>query len=110
MGFPPATALVVKVSIMVLVLFVRLHFAHVNVPCIDLISYTKSIILPLASSTALSVATAYLMMGWADSALAQIFATCGIIVSTFIFMFFIGLSARERQSLKNTITKVLKRK
>lgn len=109
MGFPPATALVVKVSIMVLVLFVRLHYAHVNVPCIDLISYTKSIILPLTLSTALSICTAYLIMEWADSVLAQILATCGIIVSTFLFMFFIGLSARERQSLNNTIRKVLKR-
>lgn len=109
MGFPPATALVVKVIIMVFVLFVRLHFAHINVPCIDLTSYTKSIIGPLSVSSLLSIAAAFVLMNFASTPIEKICATCGMIAISFFFAYFIGLSSQERLSLKGVINKMLKK-
>lgn len=109
-GYPPVTAMAVKVCIMLIILFVRLYFAHASVPCIDLLSYSKSIIFPLFSSTMLSVGSAYLMMNAADTPFSKICATCGMIVTTITFIFFIGLSSKEKKTLKEMLYKFFKRK
>lgn len=108
-GCPPATALVVKVSIMVIILFVRLYFAHASIPCINILSYVRFIIVPLSISTALSIGTAYLMMKFAITPFAKIGATCGMIIASLLFIFFIGLSSKEKQSLKGLVCKIFKR-
>ena len=107
LGFPPATALAVKVAIMVGVLFVRLYYAHVNVPCIDLLSYTKTIILPLTVATLMSVGAAWGMMYFASSVAEKILVTVGMVLTTFVFMSFIGLSKIERESMINMIKKLI---
>ena len=107
LGFPPATALAVKVSIMVGVLFVRLYYAHANVPTIDLLSYTKTIILPLTVATLMSVGTAWGMMYFASSLSKKVLVTVGMVLTTFVFMFFIGLSKTERKSMIDMITKFI---
>ncbi len=105
LGFPPATALAVKVTIMVGVLFVRLYYAHANVPCIDLLSYTKTIILPLTIATLMSVGAAWVMMHFTTNMLEKVLATIGMVMTTFVFMSFIGLSKSERCSMINLIKK-----
>lgn len=47
-GFPAFTALVIKVAVMVLILFIRLYFASRLVDCINLHSFLTGVLAPIA--------------------------------------------------------------
>lgn len=98
-GFPAVTALVVKLFIMALVSFVRIYFAHRLIPCIQLNSFLKRVILPLAISTAISVAGGFLMFYYTDNLFKNLVATLLLICLTICSTIYIGLSSSERMSV-----------
>ena len=108
LGFPPETALIVKVSIMVVILFVRIFFANREVPCINVISYLKEVALPLLLSTVIVILLWLLMAPFIDNMLKRIIITVLLSMFSLLILFYIGLSSKERKMVENLIVKRIK--
>lgn len=109
-GFPAVTALVVKVASMVLVVFVRIYFAHREVECIDIQSFIKGVFSPLAMSTVLAVMSGLLLFHYAHSSFLILFSTILLFIITLSLYLLLGLSDFERKSLYNLVIKIVKNK
>jgi len=105
MGFPAPAALVVKVCIMMAILFVRLYFAHKEVPCISIGSFMKEVMLPIAIVSALCIAIGYLVFLFADTLLLQAIATVGLCACSVGAVLLIGMRRSEVQQVKNMISR-----
>ena len=108
-GFPAVTALCVKVAIMVVILFVRIYFAHREVECINLDSYLKIVLIPLIFACIIPVVLGYFLFTDIQSILVRLVYTSAITVITFICLYYIALSTNERDSLVKIIKKRKKR-
>ena len=104
-GLPPATALVVKVCIMVGVLGVRLFFANREVPCINASTYIKEVASPLFLCSAISVSCGLLLFHFATDLLHNIIATVVLMTISLLLIFFVGLNSKEKVMVKNLISK-----
>lgn len=104
-GFPPETALVVKVLIMVVILFVRVYFANKEVPCIDGFSYFKEVALPLILSSIITVSLGLLIFSHVDNIIKRIVFTLLLTIISFLVMYYIGLNKRERSMVNNLVSK-----
>lgn len=105
-GFPPYTALAVKVSIMVVILYVRLFFANREVECINLASYFKEVLNPLVIVTMISVGVGVISFHFCQSIVAYIIATIGLVAVSCVAIYFIGLSRKEQQQINKLISKI----
>lgn len=103
MGLPPATAMWVKLGIMVAILFVRLYYAHREIDCIDFRSYTKQVLFPLGLMTVLSVVVALALMPLFATLFRRILFTSIIVLANMAFIWFIALGKSERNALLNVI-------
>ena len=103
MGLPPATALYVKVAIMVLVLFVRLYFASKEVPCINGRTYVKEIIWPLLACSSVLIIIGMVLFSFADGMLLRIVATIVFMAIMLLIMYLVGLSNAERKMVKKVL-------
>lgn len=110
LGFPAVTALIVKVASMILVVVVRVYFAHREVECISINSYFKNVISPLVLSTIIAVSSGLLLFYFANSTILVIFFTIILIAITLISSLFFGFSFSERRSLFTYISKMVKSK
>lgn len=98
-GFPPTTAMWVKVGIMVVILFVRLIYAHREVECIDFSSYSHHVLLPLCLMSVGSIVVGYFLhLLFANLAL-RIMLTLVIVLVNSILIWFVALNKTERDSL-----------
>jgi len=104
---PPITAMWVKVSVVVIVLFVRLCFACKCVPGLSFWEYTKGVLLPLALTVAICVAFSFVVMSFADTSIRKWLATISIIAVSLLSTFFIALHKEERGFLVETIKSIL---
>lgn len=104
-GFPPETALVVKVAIMVAILLVRLFFAHREVQCINALSYLKEVAIPLIICTIASIFVGLILFHYVDQIYERIVATIVLMSLTLIIIFFIGLNQKERVMAKMILYK-----
>lgn len=103
LGFPPATAMWVKVSIMVVVLFVRLYFAHREVHSIDMRSFFSQVLVPLLVMSAGSIAIGLVLMPFFDNLFKRILFTAVIVLANVLLVWFVALSKSQRESLVKTI-------
>ena len=105
MGLPPATAMWVKVSIMIAILFVRLYYAHREIECIDLISYLKQVLIPLAVMSAGSIVIAFALHPLFTCLTMRIILTMTIISVNLLLMWFVAFNKSQRKSLISLIQK-----
>ena len=105
LGLPPTTAMWVKVGTMVVVLFVRVYFAHREIECIDLFSYTKQVLLPLFVMSIGSIAVAFLLHPFFSNLVLRIIFTTVIILVNLLLVWFVALNKSQRLSLINIIKK-----
>lgn len=105
MGFPPETALAVKVSIMVVILFVRLFFANKEVQCINMKSYLMEVALPLLVCSSATILIGLLLFHFVDGMMVRMVATIFLMTTTLIVFFFWGLSEKERAMVQKLIAK-----
>ena len=105
MGLPPATAMWVKVSIMVVILFVRLYYAHREIGCINFISYLKQVLIPLAVMSTGSIVIAFALHPLFTNLTMRIFLTMAIISVNLLLMWFVALNNSQRKSLISLIQK-----
>lgn len=105
MGLPPATALVVKVSVMVAILCVRLYFANREVSCINGMNYLKEVVIPLFTCSIIAILLGHLLFAHVDDMLMRVVMTIVLMIATLLIIFFIGLSQKERMMVKTVIIK-----
>lgn len=103
-GFPPPTVLWVKVFIMVVVLIVRLYYAHVEINIITPMSYLKKVIVPISTVTLLTVALCYIMSLFCETLIEHAISTFVIVTVFLITTLLIGIGDQERRA----ITKILR--
>ena len=105
MGLPPATAMWVKVSIMIVILFVRLFFANREIPIINLRSFTSRVVLPLLVMSLLSVSIALPMIPFFNKLVLRISLTLMVIIVNIVLMWFLALRKSEREAVIRIIIK-----
>lgn len=105
LGLPPTTAMWVKISIMVVVLFVRLYYAHREIPCIGLRTFTNQVILPLLFMSVSSVAIAVITMRYFDNITCRLYITPFVIIINLILVWFVALSKKEKDAVIRIINK-----
>ena len=109
LGFPAVTALYVKVSIMVVILFVRLFFCHRVVNCINLISYSKQVLFPIVLSCLVCVSIGFgldFIFGKDFSAIIYM-AMYFVLICAVVYFF--GMNKKEKLFVRERIKKNFKR-
>lgn len=106
LGCPPYFALVVKIGIMFVILFVRVYFAQREVPCINGKLFLKKVCLPLLFATFVPVILGLLLFNYTSGFYWGFVNTLLIVVLSLLSFYFIGLSSKERQYVEGLINKV----
>lgn len=105
LGLPAATAMWVKVGIMILVLFVRLYFAHREIPNIGLRSFTSQVIIPLALMSMGSVVIALLLVPYFNNLFLRVLLTAVVVAVNLALLWIVGLSKQEKEAVISIIKK-----
>ena len=105
LGLPPATAMWVKVSIMVVILFVRLLYANKEIPSISLGSFLQKVLFPLLLMSLLTIAIALPLISFFDILTMRITLTTGVIIISIVLMWFMALTRSERAAVIRIISK-----
>lgn len=104
-GFPPETALYVKVSVMVIVLFIRLFYANREVECINMLSYGKEVLFPVVIVSILSIVLGMFLFCYIQQ--NNIFLnTLLLVIFVSVLVLYVGLNQKERMQ----ILKIIKRR
>ena len=109
-GFPPTSAMVVKVGLNFLMVFVRLYYTQQTVRNFSSINYLKKVLLPITMSSFLSIGVAYSLYYTKVVDTPQIYATIIVLFVSIFSSYFIGLTIGERKMIKNLIYKRIKNK
>ena len=105
MGLPPATAMWVKVGTMIVVLYVRLYYAHKEIPIIGFRSFTGQVLMPLMLMSLGSIAIALVLMPLFSSLLMRVFLTFIIVIVNLVLMWGIALNKKEKYAIIKIIRK-----
>lgn len=109
-GSPAVTALYVKVSIMVVILFVRLYYCHKVVDCINFTSYCKAVLFPLTLSSTICIACGFGLnhiLGYNFPSLIFI-ALYFITICCVVYVF--GLKTEEKELFKEKLKKIRRKR
>ncbi len=109
LGFPPTTAMVVKVFLNAFMVILRLIYTKLEVDTFSVMGYIKKVLLPILISIILTLATAFILYRFVDSLIQQFVATFIIFVLSVVFAYFIGLTRSEQCTVKRLILKKIKR-
>ena len=109
LGFPPYTAMAVKVFIMILVLYVRLHFATIEVKQLRK-TFLIHVIVPVAIITVINILLGVLLFSNFSGIFAVIVNTSLLILSSLFSSYFILLQSEERKMLRKLIISYVHKK
>lgn len=109
LGFPPATAVAVKLCIMVLIVLVRMIYASKEVPAINFGAFASEVILPISITSIICVLLYIIGLHWNTDIWTRIIITILLFLSSCLISFYMGLSKLERSRLKSMIHGILKR-
>lgn len=107
LGFPPTTAMVVKVILNVIVILIRLVFSKKLIECFSLVEYFNRVLKPLMLSTAGTLLIAVALYQVVNNPLMKVLYTILIFGVSVIFAYYVGLSKYERMTLTNFVRKRL---
>lgn len=105
LGFPPITAMAVKVGIMAILVFVRIRYANKEVECLNLKLYLSQVIIPLLLTAILSVSFALIIKYYTPIGKSFIGLSVFIFLFSSIVMFYVGVSKAERKAIIEIISK-----
>ena len=108
MGLPPTTAMWVKVSIMSVILFVRLYYAHREIDQINFKLYAKEVLFPLSVMSVGSIAFALALQPFFYNLSLRIALTAVIILVNIVLIWYVTLDKNQRQSLIAIVKKRIK--
>ena len=99
MGLPAITALWVKIVVITAILFVRIYFASKVTNTIEMLSYTKTTLLPLIIMSFLVIGLAFLLNPLATSISLRVAYTLPIEITCLLLIWFVCFKRNERKSL-----------
>lgn len=108
LGFSPVSAVVVKVIVYFLVVFIRLYYCKKLIPQFPFFQYMSSVLLPSFIYVVLSVFLSFVISFYLDS-YSKIISGAVIGFVTVILAYLVGLNTVERKSIKNFILTYSKR-
>ena len=107
-GCPPATAAFVKLLIVIIDLFVRLHFACQYVPSISTYSYCKSVLFPVLIKVSLVIVIYIVFKNTMHGTCGICVATTLLVIISMLLSFFITLDSIERCQVKGLVISKLR--
>lgn len=108
-GLPSETAVMVKLGILIAILFVRLFYTSKYIPQISLKRYTKNVLIPVTLIAIISIIASVLLINLSQNTIQTIVITFLLMAIIAVLSYFIGLSKKERNALKNMIGGLLHR-
>ena len=110
MGFPPVTAVVVKVFVNAVLIFIRMIYCKNAISFFSVGEYVRCVLIPLLVCTILSVFVGYAAFYFAHSLLFKLGATLLTIVFSVVISFAIGLNRSEKNAIVKLIgNKIIKK-
>lgn len=102
-GFPPVTAVVVKVIVNAAVIFIRMFYCKKAISFFSAKEFVECVLLPLAICAALSVFIGYVVFHFASTLLLKILASFLILVFSMAISYAIGLSKNEKKAINSMV-------
>lgn len=110
-GFPPTTAMVVKVILNATMVLIRMVFAKRKVECFSMIAYSKRVIIPIMLSTSATISYILVLHQFVkEGSFMQILFTISVVIFSVVSAYYIGLTFSERNVIKNLVVKRIKKK
>lgn len=107
LGFPPTTAMVVKVVLNVAMIIVRLIFTQNKVEFFSALNYTRNVLVPLLLSSLVTILPLIFFLVFREQKI-ELISTIIICAISILSAYYIGLSHRERTMVVNLIKKHIK--
>ncbi len=109
-GFPPVTAVVVKVFIKAVIIIVRIFYCKKAILFFSSGQFLKNVLVPLTISTVLSVLFGYVAFYYAHTLFMKLGATFLTVLFSIAISYAIGLNKNEKKTITNLLFNYLKKK
>lgn len=110
LGFPPTTAMAVKVFLNATMVVLRLIYTKVEVKSFSALGYFRKVLLPIMTSTFLTLVVALVLYRLANTIWQQLIMSFIIFIVSVFSAYYIGLTQSEQLSVKEIVlTKFIKR-
>ena len=110
LGFPPQSTMYISIIITIIAHLSRIYFMK-NMLKMNVLSYTKHVILPISGVTLLTFVLPLLFYYGFSASFWRIAGVAAItVISSAFIVYYIGLTKSERESLKMFVLKKMKRK
>jgi O-antigen/teichoic acid export membrane protein len=109
-GFPPVTAVVVKVFINAVIIIVRIFYCKKAILFFSSGQFLKNVLVPLTISTVLSVLFGYVAFYYAHTLFMKLGATFLTVLFSIAISYAIGLNKNEKKTITNLLFNYLKKK
>ena len=108
-GFPPTTAMQVKVGLNVSMVIIRLYFTKREVASFSIVEYLKNVLGPIAISTFSTLFFVLFVFQDSKGIILQMGTTVAVVIISILSGYFLGLTESERLMVKNIIYKRTKK-
>ena len=105
LGFPPTTAMVVKVFLNAFMVILRLYYTKLEVKSFSTWNYCKKVLMPLSISTLLTLVFAFMLFRMVGNLWQQLLATLIIFGISIVSAYYVGLTQTERHAVQRIILK-----
>lgn len=102
-GFPPVTAVVVKVIVNAIVVFIRMVYCKKAISFFSAKKFVECVLLPLAVCSALSVLMGYIIFHFAQTLVLKILASIIVLLLSIAISYAIGLNMNEKKAIKSMV-------
>ena len=105
MGCPLVVGVSMKAVLNFVVIFIRLYYTHTTQPQFSLAGYARQVVLPVFCAAALTVLASVPVIMMVTDDVTRLLTTPAVVLVSLAAAYFIGLTGKERKSLKNLINK-----
>ena len=105
MGCPLVVGVSMKAVLNFVVIFIRLYYTHTTQPQFSLTAYARGVILPVFCAATLTILASVPVTRMVSDDVTRLLTTPIVVLVSLAAAYFIGLTGKERQSLKKLINK-----
>ena len=105
MGCPLVVGVSMKAALNFVVIFVRLYYTHTTQPQFSLMGYARQVLLPVFCAAVLTVLASVPVTTMVNDDMMRLLTTPAVVLVSIAAAYFIGLTGKERKSLKKLINK-----
>lgn len=105
MDCPLVAGVSMKAVLNFVVIFIRLYYTHTTQPQFSLTAYARGVVLPLFCAATLTVLASFPLTTMVSDDVMRLLTTPIVVLISLAAAYFIGLTGKERKSLKKLINK-----